>query len=146
MAKLRHIAMSVPHDDVRKTADFYVDVFGMRRIRAGQYTEVLTDETVGLVILSDKLVLNLGHRGLHHIGFIVDDLEAMQKRVVESGVAELIPDEVTATVNEQVHGTKPLMGKGHEDEMEHKISDPNGLTVDMVTLGYAQGNWKLPGT
>ena len=143
MAKLRHIAMSVAHDDVRKTADFYVDVFGMRRIRGSIYAEVLTDETVGLVILSDQLVLNLGHRGLHHMGFIVDDLEEMQERVVSSGVAELIPDEVVAKVNEQAHGRKPSMGK---DEMEHKISDPNGLTVDIVTLSYAQGNWKLPGT
>lgn len=132
--------MSVKHGELDKTADFYVKVFGMRRVRGNDYSVLLTDEVVCMAIISDRLSLNKGHHGLHHIGFIVDDLDEARSRVAAAENAQVIPDEVTANVNEEVHGVRPKTGA---DDMEHKVLDPNGVTVDLATRNYAGRAWHV---
>ena len=80
MAKLRHIAMTVPDQDLEKTIQFYSEVFDMRRVRGTKLATLLTDGVMSLAIISDKFPLNVGHRGLHHIGFVVDDVMAQEER------------------------------------------------------------------
>ena len=85
MARIKHIALST--DDPAKTAEFYKDVFGLRELR-----RVPADTGAEGVWLSDGYIYfailkyggddtpNLGEgpstvKGVHHIGFYVDDLE-----------------------------------------------------------------------
>jgi catechol 2,3-dioxygenase-like lactoylglutathione lyase family enzyme len=66
--KLRHIAISVP--DPNAAAAFYEKTFGM--IRAKEYDSELAD----VVYLSD---------GIHHMGFLVDDVEKTAKLAEANG-------------------------------------------------------------
>jgi methylmalonyl-CoA/ethylmalonyl-CoA epimerase len=140
MAKLRHVAMSVPDADVPKTAKFYEEAFGLRRVQDGTKAVLLTDGVMSLAILSDRLTLNLGHRGIHHIGFLVDDIGEARERIAAAGTAQAIDDEETAKVNEQVTGTHPGTGDG---DIEHKFIDPNGVTFDVVNDDYASRFWRI---
>ena len=49
MAKLRHIAISVP--DLRKAAGFYEEVFDMERLRENDVAINLSDGVVNLTLL-----------------------------------------------------------------------------------------------
>src|ERR1700680_3962913 len=85
MARLRHIAMAVP--DVEKTARFYEEVFGMtlvQRVPSGSI--LLTDGVISLALLdNNKLAAVKGVHGLHHVGFVVDDLDATRDRIESTG-------------------------------------------------------------
>src|ERR1700687_3766639 len=77
MAKLRHIAMAV--NNVPETVQFYEQVFGMRRANDKPLAGAgfLTDGVVSLAIVDNEKVNYpglQGFRGLHHIGFVVDDV------------------------------------------------------------------------
>lgn len=138
MAKLRHVAMSVPTDDVEKTVEFYTEVFGMRRVHQSPLAVILSDDVVSLAIISDKISLNRGHHGLHHIGFIVDDIGEARKRISSTGIAEAIDDNLTAGVTEEIGGVRPSTGDG---DIEHKFKDPNGVTFDIANDEYATRGW-----
>ncbi|MBI3918043.1 MAG: VOC family protein [Betaproteobacteria bacterium] len=74
MAKLRHIAMVV--EKMEETARFYEKAFGMKRVRQHETAIGLSDGVVSLVIIHPSNVNMKGddRRGLHHIGFLVDDM------------------------------------------------------------------------
>ncbi len=83
MARLRHIALSVP--DPELTAQFYEKAFGMKRIGTLDHTQAsgiyLSDGVINLAVLKykiDEVVYKEGgtnYVGLHHFGFWVDDLD-----------------------------------------------------------------------
>jgi catechol 2,3-dioxygenase-like lactoylglutathione lyase family enzyme len=89
MARLRHIAMSVPDPD--KAAEFYEKAFDMKRvgktnspIANGVY---VSDGTITVALLNFKND-DQGPReyvGLHHIGFWVDDIREAEKKVEDAG-------------------------------------------------------------
>lgn len=128
MAKLRHVAMSVP--DPEKTAEFYQKAFDMKRvgktnspIAEGVY---VSDGTITVALLKFKND-DQGDRnyvGIHHIGFWVDDIRAAEKQVESAG------------------GTY-LMGRPENNEgdikntfYEEKYKDPNGVILDITDLGW----------
>jgi methylmalonyl-CoA/ethylmalonyl-CoA epimerase len=134
MAKLRHIAMSVP--DPWKAAEFYEKAFGMERvgetdselargvyISDGVITVALldykTDHWAGYVEGEDERGKDFV--GLHHIGFWVDDLEEAEAKIESAG-------------------GKYFMGRPEKDEpntfYEMKFRDPNGVIVDATHLGW----------
>jgi hypothetical protein len=93
MAKIKHIAMSVP--DPEATADFYCEAFDMKRcgttdsplakgcyVTDGEITVALlkykSDEWSGYVKGEDER--GKDYVGLHHIGFLVDDLKDAESR------------------------------------------------------------------
>ena len=92
MAKLRHIAFSVP--DPWATAEFYMQAFGMTKVgetdsplARGVY---LTDGTINLAILNyknDEMAGKVGKDfvGIHHLGFWVDDIEASKSQAAKAG-------------------------------------------------------------
>jgi len=65
MAKLRHIAITVP--DPHKAAEFYMRAFGMRKV--GE------DEAAG--------ARGRDFVGVHHFGFLVDDVQAARTAIDE---------------------------------------------------------------
>ncbi len=134
MAKLRHIALSVP--DPEKAADFYCEAFDMVRVGKtdsplargcyvsdGVITVALldykTDEWAGYVEGEDER--GKDWVGVHHIGFWVDDLNETEERIEKAG-------------------GKYFMGrpekKSPDTFYEMKFRDPNGIIVDCTHLGW----------
>lgn len=88
MAQIRHIAIS--SENPFKAAEFYKQAFGLREVARHGFnpekpdeaprpsTVVLTDGHISLAILKfgkDQIGVGLDYQGLHHIGFVVDDLD-----------------------------------------------------------------------
>lgn len=134
MAKLRHIAMSVP--DPERTADFYCEAFDMKRVgrtdsplARGVY---VSDGVITLALLkykSDKWAgyvpgedeRGKDYVGLHHIGFWVDDIEEAERKIDAAGGKYFSgrPDEKAPTTF-----------------YEMKFRDPNGVIIDCTHLGW----------
>ena len=88
MALIRHIAIASDHPG--KAAEFYKKAFGLREVSRHGFdpdkpdeaprpcTVVLTDGHISVALLKlrkDQIGVGLEYTGLHHIGFVVDDLE-----------------------------------------------------------------------
>jgi methylmalonyl-CoA/ethylmalonyl-CoA epimerase len=128
MAKLRHIAVTVP--DLEEGARFYEETFGMRRVGGSDIAIMLTDGTVSLAILKFKTDEQAGDErgkefhGIHHFGFVVDDLDAADAVIAKNGG--------------QYHMGMP---GAKAAAMERKYRDPNGVVFDIVEQGYASRAW-----
>lgn len=127
MAKLRHIALSVP--DPHKSAKFYSEAFGMQIVgEANSATATgvyLSDGTVSLALLKYRTDAPAGPRGkdfvgLHHVGFLCDDLDAQSRTVEQCGAA--IFQDVT-----------PGKTTGY---YEKKYTDPDGIIFDITHSGW----------
>ncbi len=128
MAKLRHIAITVP--DPEKAAAFYEKVFGMTRVghtdsdlATGVY---LSDGTVNLAVLHYKNDASAGvergrdFTGTHHFGFIVDDLTDARQDI-------------------EAHGGEFFLDlPEHKDTLyyEQKFRDPDGIIFDISQKGW----------
>jgi catechol 2,3-dioxygenase-like lactoylglutathione lyase family enzyme len=126
MARLRHIAMQVP--DPQKAAEFYMRVFGMRKVGETDWENArgvyLSDGVINLALLDYKTEEAAGERGcdfvgIHHIGFWVDDV-AKTRSAMEAAGAEHWMGE-------------PAQGEGF---YEVKYHDPNGVVVDITENGW----------
>lgn len=127
MAKLRHIAISVP--DLEKSARFYEETFGLKRVNLAitPYGDglSLSDGVINLTLLHFHTDDAAGDErgkdfvGIHHMGFIVDDLEAMSKKIEDNGG--------------RFH--RELKGGGGVD-FERKFRDPDGVVFDISHQGW----------
>src|SRR5690242_6698431 len=101
MARIRHIAIST--DDPIKTAEFYKKHFELTELfrkpaDSGEHGVWLSDGYIYVAILKygdeDVFKLGPGHtsdlRGIHHIGFMVDDLPGTLAKLKEDGVPPLM--------------------------------------------------------
>ena len=135
MAKLRHLAIAT--DDPDRTAQFYVDVLEFKKVRAAEgkwgHGHILSDGTINLAIL--KFVTDeaagvergMGFRGLHHIGFEVDDVEGTAQRVEAAGAnARTDIDEALGIPHDG-----PIKG-------EFKYEGPDGVVFDLSQPGVWQ--------
>ena len=135
MAKLRHIAMSVP--DPWKAAEFYEKAFDMQKVgetdselARGVYVSdgVITvallkyksDHWSGYVAGEDER--GKDYVGLHHIGFWVDNLDEAEERIESAGGKYLMG--------------RPDKGDDSTTFYEMKFRDPNGVIVDVTHLGW----------
>jgi methylmalonyl-CoA/ethylmalonyl-CoA epimerase len=127
MAKLRHIAFSVP--DPRASAKFYCDALGMKVVgEANSATATgvyLSDGTISLALLKYRTDAAAGERGrdfvgVHHIGFLVDDLDEASRQVERSG----------ATIFQDVPREKTT------EFYEKKYRDPDGIIFDITHSGW----------
>lgn len=127
MAKLRHVAMVV--EEMETTATFYERSFGMKRVRQTATAIGLSDGVVSLVIIHPSNVNMKGEtrRGLHHLGFVIDDM-----------------DEAAATVeaNGAVYSGE-ILGSGRGPMTERKYLDPNGQMFDITTARHAKETWHV---
>lgn len=127
MARLRHIAMQVP--DPHKAAEFYMRVFGMRKVGETDWENArgvyLSDGVVNLALLDYKTVEAAGEDrgrdfvGIHHIGFWVDDVAATRQAIENEGGRYWMGE--------------PAAGGGF---YEVKYRDPNGVVVDITENGW----------
>ena len=127
MAKLRHIAMLV--EDIEKSAAFYEKAFGMTRVREHKTAIAMTDGVVSLVVIHPDNPNMKGDtvRGLHHIGFLIDDMAKVAEKVESNGAV--------------FHGG--ILGTGSGLETERKYTDPNGVNFDITMPEYARDFWKI---
>ena len=97
MARIKHIALVT--DDPAKTAEFYKTQFGLTELyrrpsATGENGVWLSDGYIYFAILkygtADAPKLGPGQtsdlRGIHHIGFQVDDIEATERQLQQAGV------------------------------------------------------------
>jgi catechol 2,3-dioxygenase-like lactoylglutathione lyase family enzyme len=142
MPKIKHIAIST--QDVEGTARFYKEVFGMREVgkvdSMGASGYYLSDGDLNLAILNFKNDAVAGAErgkawsGIHHIGFQVESLEEIAKKLDAAGSSP------RADVNQ-------ALGVGHGQRsggnVEVKYSGPDGVMVDVSETGWV-GTSKLP--
>ncbi len=125
MAQIKHIAIAI--QDAEKTAKFYIEVFGLREIAKldspnakGYY---LSDGNINLAILdfqNDQVTgpeYGQTYSGIHHIGFEVESLEEIAKKL------EAANSKPRDDIN-QALGVG--MGGPRHDNVEVKYSGPNG--------------------
>jgi len=126
MAKLRHIAITVP--DPWKAAEFYMQAFGLKKVGETDWENArgvyLSDGVINLALLHYKTEaaageLGRGFVGLHHFGFLVDDVAATRKAIEAAGG--------TRWMGEAVDGT---------GFYEVKFHDPDGIVVDITANGW----------
>lgn len=126
MAKLRHIALSVP--DPEASAKFYCKVFDMQIVgetdsplAKGLY---LSDGTMCLALLNYKADewagMNKDAKCINHIGFWVDDLDEKSELIKENGGAFF----------------KELPLSKDSLYYEMKFRDPNGIIFDISHNGW----------
>lgn len=128
MAKLRHFAISVP--DPEAAAAFYENAFGLTRVgendHAGATAIYLSDGTVNLALLRYKTGQAAGGDpdafGVHHFGFVVDDVGDTAGRIEAAGGTWLT-------------GEASKTGGFYEI----KYRDPNGVIFDINEGGWRTG-------
>jgi catechol 2,3-dioxygenase-like lactoylglutathione lyase family enzyme len=124
MAKLRHVAIQC--DDPDATSQFYRDVFEMKEM----YRIGLEGDAEGAIYMSDGTVNlaliritrpefpNFRPKGLNHIGFIVEDLDAAVALAEKAGARTLLT--------------------GHEirggELWEHKMVGPDDVQLDLYDV------------
>ncbi len=116
MARIKHIALHT--EDPSKTAEFYKQVFGLDELRreprdTGEEGVWLTDGYIYFAILKfgSEDAPNLGEgpstvKGVHHIGFYVDDLDESCAAIEAADATEC---EVSSKVNRKYKGPDGLM-------------------------------------
>jgi catechol 2,3-dioxygenase-like lactoylglutathione lyase family enzyme len=126
MAKLRHIAITVP--DPEKAAAFYIEALGLRRVGTtnweGAQGVYLSDGVMNIALLKYKKEEYAGklgrqHVGVHHFGFIVEDVTATRKAIEAAGGTHWMGE--------------PAEGGGF---YEVKYHDPDGIAFDITANGW----------
>lgn len=114
---------------LEKSATFYEQTFGLKRVNfvVTPYGDglSLSDGVINLTLLHFQTDDAAGDErgrdfvGIHHFGFIVDDLEAMSKKIEQHGG--------------RFH--RELKGGGGVD-FERKFRDPDGVVFDISHKGW----------
>ncbi len=132
MPKLRHIALAVK--DLQESAKFYEEAFGMRRVRESKVAVMMSDGVVSLALLDLNKNNNApdergnDYVGLHHMGFMVDDVPEAAGAVEGAGG--------------EYFGQIKNVGKGAD--YERKYRDPNGVVIDVTGPEHVASSWKVP--
>jgi catechol-2,3-dioxygenase len=116
-------------EDIEKTAQFYEQSFEMKRVRQTETAIGLSDGVVSLVIIHPSNVNMKGEtkRGLHHLGFLIDDMETVATAVEANGAVY----------------SGEILGTGRGPMTERKYLDPNGQMFDITTPQHARETWKI---
>lgn len=128
MAKLRHLAIATNDPDA--TAEFYKQAFDLRDVKSTDSNlakgRFLTDGTVTIAILKfrnvDQLGKGLDYTGLHHIGFVVEDLDGTGEKLEQLGAPCFMPKPEQAT-----------------SFFEVKHRGPDGVVIDISNHAWPGG-------
>src|SRR6516162_11719362 len=130
MARLRHFAVCVK--DLDKAAEFYANVFDLKRIGREDLdigsAIYMSDGVINLALLNFKgkagskasdLKEGTAFVGAHHFGFQVDDLAETEKRIEANG------GKFFFDLGDERHGN-----------FERKFKDPDGVIFDISKHGW----------
>jgi catechol 2,3-dioxygenase-like lactoylglutathione lyase family enzyme len=99
MLKIRHIAISSQHP--AKAAEFYTKAFGWREINRSPNLRdnpaeaprpsgvIMSDGSINISILkfgADQIGVGLDYEGFHHMGVVIDDVDAWTKKLEAMGI------------------------------------------------------------
>jgi len=135
MAKIKHIALTT--HDLEKVASFYKDAFGMVEVGRGGSTHIyLSDGDLNLTIRACKKsedpdvgAQGEDFSGIHHIGFVVDDVPACAARMEQAGATRLTPIDTAGRRDQAGRGQRP-------SQAEVKLSGPDGVVIDISEYGW----------
>ena len=130
MARLRHFAVCVK--DIEKAAEFYANVFDLKRI-AREDLDIgsavyMSDGVINLALLNftgaagskaSDIKEGATFVGAHHFGFQVEDLADTEKRIEENG------GKFFFDLGDERHGN-----------FERKFKDPDGVIFDISKHGW----------
>lgn len=133
MARIKHIALTTQNPE--KVAAFYKEAFGLQEIRRSSNGAVfLTDGYINLAILNWKTekdadvgVNGPNFSGIHHFGFLVEDLDEACEKL----------EGVQAKQLTQKDGLDTMMAPGEHRNFEMKWAGPDGVVVDISHTGWA---------
>lgn len=131
MAKLRHIAIQVP--DLEKAATFYETALELKRVAEAQSpignAIMLSDGIINLTLLTfppgtKGRINDAGWAGLHHFGFVVNDVDESARKIEENGGQFFmkIPDIYPGV------------------DAETKFKDPLGIVFDISEHDWKQAS------
>lgn len=90
MPRIKHIAIRTP--DPEKTAQFYVNVFGLEEVGKAGSGLYLSDGYINLAILksidegNEESVRDVaGYAGIDHLGFMVEDMDEIKEKLESEG-------------------------------------------------------------
>ena len=144
MAKLRHIAIAVADTDA--AARFYEQSFGLKRVRQSASAILLSDGVISLAILDNRNSHEaIGHNGLHHVGFIADDVDETAGMAEKSGAvyADKAENVAKRFANRGQMENGQLKAEARAQD-QRKYVDPNGIKFDIVNGEHARNSWRLP--
>jgi catechol 2,3-dioxygenase-like lactoylglutathione lyase family enzyme len=134
MPKLRHVAITT--HDVEATAKFYIEVFEMKEMGKiddpGTTGCFLSDGTINLAILKFKndqaagVERGKGFKGIHHIGFEVEDLDAIADKLAAAG----------STRRTDVEQALGVTDGQRKQNVEVKYTGPDGIMLDVSETGW----------
>jgi catechol 2,3-dioxygenase-like lactoylglutathione lyase family enzyme len=144
MGSLRHIAIAVSNTD--ESAKFYEQAFGLKRVRESVSAILLSDGVISLAILDNKTSHEaLGHNGLHHFGFIAEDVDKTAAQAEASGAvyADKAENVAKRFANRGDTENGELKAAARQQD-QRKYVDPNGIKFDIVNGEHARNSWRLP--
>jgi len=134
MARIKHIAIRTP--DPEKTAAFYKEVFGLKEVGQARTGCYLSDGYINLAILKsrdegqgDCPRDEPGYAGIHHFGFMVDDVDETCSKLDAAGAKPL------TNRTDTHHGS----AAGARSYYEIKYRGPDGQEVDVTETGWITG-------
>ena len=129
MARLNHMAIMCREPERLK--DFYARWFGFEEIgRTKNGTIHLTEGYFNVALMKHRSDIPEDDQrmGLHHLGFEVENIEEIRKRL-----AELDPSTKIEKRSRSKYG-------------EYRVKDPEGIPIDVSEKGYAtKGDRRIPG-
>jgi len=126
MTRIKHIAIRTR--DIEKTAAFYKEAFGLKQVGLGQNGIYLTDGHLNIAILKFQRGKDgeLFRLGIDHVGFQVDDVEAIFARIDGLGGKPL-------TDRTEVNPTDPSRPQSY---YEVKCLGPDEQVIDVSRVGW----------
>ena len=134
MVKIRHIAIRTP--DPEKTAMFYKEVFGLEEVGQARTGYYLSDGYLNLAILKSHDVGSeesprdaAGYAGIHHLGFMVDDVDEICRKLEAAGAKPM-------TNRTDV---RQAAASGPRSYYEVKYRGPDNQEFDVTESGWVGG-------
>jgi catechol 2,3-dioxygenase-like lactoylglutathione lyase family enzyme len=130
MARIKHIALRTT--DPEKTAAFYQEVFGLKKVGLGLNGIFLSDGYINLAILKSRPERERGggRIGIEHFGFQVEDVEGTLAKLGQHGGTSL-GDRVDVT---------PTDASSPQSYYELKCVGPDDQIIDVSGSGWVGTN------
>ena len=124
MISVRHLAIRTA--DLSASRRFYEEGLGLRYLGSRPPSEALnlTDGAINLTVLPyDGPARSAPPEGMEfvHFGFVVDDLSATYRRLIDLG-AHIVSDDIN----------QRQAPSGAEPQSSFKVLDPNGIVLDVT--------------
>lgn len=126
MARIKHIAIRT--DEPEKTAAFYQEVFGLKRVGLGRSGVYLSDGHINLAILQRQPADQggTGKVGIEHLGFQVEDIDGTLATLERCG-GKSLTDRVDVTPADPSHP---------QSYFEIKCLGPDDQIIDISGTGW----------